>query len=150
TSLGLSTAYLAGGAPEARVWTVEGAASVADVARKNFEGLGLKNIQSLIGGFDEVLATQGVLDEMGPIDMAFIDGNHRYEPTLRYFETLVARMSPASVLIFDDIHWSEEMEEAWAAIQNDPRVLLAVDLFFIGLVFFREEFKVKQDFVIRF
>jgi hypothetical protein len=55
-----------------------------------------------------------------------------------------------AVLIFDDIHWSAEMEEAWVTIKNDPRVYLTIDLFFIGLVFLREEFKVKQDFVIRF
>jgi hypothetical protein len=54
------------------------------------------------------------------------------------------------VLIFDDIHWSRDMERAWAAIKKDPRVLLTVDLFFIGLVFVREEFKVKQEFTIRF
>jgi hypothetical protein len=56
----------------------------------------------------------------------------------------------SAVLIFDDIHWSAEMEEAWGAIKSDPRVYLTIDLFFIGLVFLREEFKVKQDFVIRF
>ena len=150
TSLGLSTAYLAKGAPVAEVWTVEGAGSVAAVARKNFESLGLNHIHSLVGGFDELLTAPVLSGEIGPIDMAFIDGNHRYEPTLRYFEILASRVSGSSVLVFDDIHWSKEMEEAWAAIRRDERVLLTIDLFFVGLVFFREEFKVKQDFVVRF
>ncbi|MEJ0084035.1 MAG: hypothetical protein WDM78_24545 [Puia sp.] len=42
------------------------------------------------------------------------------------------------------------MEEAWKTIQEDPRVKMSVDIFSAGLVFFRNEFKVKQQFVIRF
>ena len=131
-----------------RVWTIEGASSVAAVAANNFLELGLKNVELITGGFDEQL--NGVLDRMGHVDLAFIDGNHRLEPTLRYFHLLMNRLAPASILIFDDIHWSGEMEEAWAAIQQDPRVYMTIDLFFIGLVVFRSEFKVKQHFVIRF
>lgn len=157
TSLGLSAAYLASGASElrgaqdgegAKLLTIEGAPSVASMAAANFRSLGLENIELITGGFDDRLP--GVLDRMGRIDLAFVDGNHRKEPTLRYFNLLMDRASPSAVLIFDDIHWSREMEEAWAAIKQDPRVLLTVDLFFIGLVFLRKEFKVKQDFIIRF
>jgi predicted O-methyltransferase YrrM len=148
TSLGLSTAYLAAGAPDASVWTIEGAEAVAAVARRNFHSLGLKKVNEVTGNFDQVLVT--VLDKAGPVDLAFVDGNHRLEPTLRYFESLIGRASRCSLLIFDDIHWSEEMEAAWASIKKDARVYLTVDLFFIGLVFLREEFKVKQEFVIRF
>jgi hypothetical protein len=42
------------------------------------------------------------------------------------------------------------MERAWAEIKADPRVMLTIDLFFLGLVVMRDEFKVKQDFTIRF
>jgi hypothetical protein len=54
------------------------------------------------------------------------------------------------MVVFDDIHWSSEMEQAWSQIIADPRVTMSIDLFFIGLVFFRKEFRVKQDFAIRF
>jgi hypothetical protein len=60
------------------------------------------------------------------------------------------RCAPAAILIFDDVHWSEEMEKAWEEIQRDPRVYMTIDLFFIGLVVMRDEFKVKQHFSIRF
>jgi hypothetical protein len=79
-----------------------------------------------------------------------VDGNHRKEPTLRYFDLLMERRGPGAVLIFDDIHWSKEMEEAWDTICADPRVYMTIDLFFIGLVVFREEFKVPQHFIVRF
>lgn len=147
TSLGISTAYLAGGG-KGCVWTIEGASSVAAVAENNFRELGLDNVELITGGFDERL--NGVLDRMGCVDLAFIDGNHRLEPTLRYFHLLMERRGGEAIFIFDDIHWSEEMEQAWEEIQRDPRVYMTIDLFFIGLVVFRDEFKVKQHFVIRF
>jgi predicted O-methyltransferase YrrM len=151
TSLGLSTAYLAKGAaarPAPRVFTIEGAPAVATVAKKNFHSLGLEGIDLTVGNFDAVLAP--TLDRTGPVDLAFIDGNHRLDPTLRYFDLLMEHRSSSSVLIFDDIHWSGEMEEAWTSIRRDSRVYLTIDLFFIGLVFFRDNFKIKQDFTIRF
>lgn len=166
TSLGLSTAYLASGVKEGeingveaavsgegqtsgvRVWTIEGATAVAKVASRNFQELGLENVELVVGGFDQQL--EGVLSKAGNIDLAFVDGNHRLEPTLRYFYLLMQQCGPEAILVFDDIHWSEEMEQAWEEIQRDPRVYMTIDLFFIGLVVLRDEFKVKQHFVIRF
>jgi predicted O-methyltransferase YrrM len=87
---------------------------------------------------------------MPVIDFAFIDGNHRQEPTERYFKELLVKTNNDSTLVFDDIHWSSGMEEAWKVIKNHPSVTCSIDLFFIGIVFFRKEFKEKQHFVIRF
>jgi predicted O-methyltransferase YrrM len=148
TSLGLSTAYLATGGKHAGVVTIEGAEAVAAVAAQNLQSLGLGAVEVVKGNFDDVLIP--TLSKKMPADLAFIDGNHRKEPTIRYFNLLMDRMSPASILIFDDIHWSQEMEAAWEVIKQDPRVYLTVDLFFTGLVFLRSEFKVKQHFTIRF
>jgi predicted O-methyltransferase YrrM len=148
TSLGLSTAYLAAGSINGRVWTIEGSAAIAAQAGKNFQSLEMGNVEQIVGDFDQTL--HPALDRIGRPELVFVDGNHRREPTLRYFGLLAGTMSSSSVLIFDDIHWSEEMEQAWDAIRADPRVMLTVDLFFIGLVFFREEFKIKQHFTIRF
>jgi hypothetical protein len=63
---------------------------------------------------------------------------------------LIQHLADFSVLIFDDIHWSSDMEEAWQEIKNDERVMLTVDLFFLGIVFFKTDFKIKQHFAIRF
>ena len=103
-----------------------------------------ENIAPLIGDLEQALSGIDLLD------LAFIDGNHRKEPTLRYFDTLLAKINNASILIFDDIHWSAEMEEAWEIIKMHSSVTLSIDLFFIGLIFFRNDFKVKQHFVINF
>ena len=71
-------------------------------------------------------------------------------PTLRYFESCLQKITSPAILIFDDIHWSPEMEDAWREIKSHPSVMLTIDLFFMGLVFFNKDFKVKQDFVVRF
>ena len=148
TSLGMSSAYLQLGHPAGKLTTLEGAASIAAVARKNFAELGLSKIKQVEGNFDDTLAS--ALEEIGRVDMAFVDGNHRLEPTLRYFEQLKPVLTPDSILIFDDIHWSAEMEQAWNQIVGDQTVTTSVDLFFVGLVFFRKEFREKQHFQIRF
>lgn len=148
TSLGLSAAYLASGNPLARLVTIEGSTAIAGLAKKNFEKLSLSNIEVITGNFDDVLPE--TIRRLPVTDLVFIDGNHRKAPVLSYFNQIMNNAGPDSVFIFDDIHWSPEMEEAWQVIKDDPRVLLTVDLFFIGLVFFKKDFKIKQHFTIRF
>lgn len=148
TSFGTSTAYLAMAHPRAKVYTCEGAASIANVARQGFRELELNNIELVEGDFAQSLAP--LLARLGPVDLAFIDGNHRKQPTLDYFNQFARLATPSTILIFDDIHWSPEMEEAWQEIKKDPRVTLTIDLFFLGLVFFNPDCKIKQDFSIRF
>jgi predicted O-methyltransferase YrrM len=148
TSLGISTCYLAAANPAARVVTMEGASQIARVARQNFTKAELKNIELVQGNFDETLPS--VIAKLSRIDFAFIDGNHRKEPTERYFNQLLGCSSVSTILVFDDIHWSKEMELAWETIKNDARVTCTIDLFFIGIVFLNTSFKEKQNITIRF
>lgn len=148
TSLGITSAYLSLAATNGRLVTMEGASEVAAVARENFNALGISNIHLLEGNFEETLPLY--LAGAGTIDFAFIDGNHRKEPTLAYFNQLMQHAGNDSIFIFDDIHWSEEMEMSWEIIRNDPRVRCSIDLFFIGIVVFRQEFREKQHFEIRY
>lgn len=148
TSLGISTAYMAAANLQATIITIEGSPEIQKRASKNFNELHMGFIKSLQGPFDVVLPQ--VLTSVEQVDLAYIDGNHRLQPTLRYFEQLLQKKSADSVFVFDDIHWSAEMEEAWRVIQQHPAVRYTIDLFFLGLVFFRPEFKVKQHFRVRF
>jgi predicted O-methyltransferase YrrM len=148
TSLGMSTAYLAAANTNARVITMEGAAEIAEIANQNFLSLALKNIEIVQGNFDETLSS--FISKLSQLDFAFIDGNHRKEPTESYFNQLLNRGGSSSIFVFDDIHWSKEMEQAWETIKNDSRVTCTIDLFFIGIVFFNTSFKEKQNIAIRF
>jgi predicted O-methyltransferase YrrM len=148
TSLGVTTAYLSLANNGARVSTIEGNPYIREKAMKGFQWLGIKNIESLEGDFARVLP--GLLSKKNKIDLAYIDGNHKKEPTLDYFEEILKKTHDHSILVFDDIHWSREMEEAWEEIKRHPEVQYTIDIFFLGFVFFRKEFKVKQHFSIRF
>jgi predicted O-methyltransferase YrrM len=148
TSLGITTSYLSLAQPGATIITMEGAKSIAEKARKNFETLKLQNIATQEGNFDETLSP--AISSLSSLDFVFIDGNHRREPTENYFNQLLPITHNDSMLIFDDIHWSHDMEHAWEFIQQHPSVRCTIDLFFIGIVLFRQEFKEKQHFKIRF
>lgn len=148
TSLGITTSYLASANLQGTVYTFEGAMEVAAIAKDNFNHLALNNIYVIEGNFDDTL--EPAVKRINIIDFAFIDGNHRKEPTIRYFEQLLEKATESSIFIFDDIHWSRGMEEAWDYIRQHLSVKLTIDLFFIGIVFFRKENKVSQHFKIRF
>ena len=148
TSLGITTSYLACGHKNAKVDTFEGSEEISKIASQNFAKLCLKNICLTEGNFDETFFKK--LAMLNKVDLAFIDGNHRKIPTLNYFNALIKKTTGSSILVFDDIHWSADMEEAWKQIQTHPSVALTIDLFFIGVVFFNPDFKVKQHFTIRF
>jgi predicted O-methyltransferase YrrM len=148
TSLGITSSYLSLAASQSKLVTIEGSGEIARVARENFEKLELKNISLVEGNFDQQLPL--ILSDLTEVDLAFIDGNHRREPTENYFRQLLPKLNNNSLLIFDDIHWSEEMEFAWNSIQKHTEVRCTIDLFFIGIVIFRQEFHEKQHFSIRF
>jgi predicted O-methyltransferase YrrM len=100
-----------------------------------------------VGDFTAIL-NRGLKD-LQKLDMVFFDGNHRKKPTIEYFERCMEFATENSIFMFDDIHWSRGMSEAWQYIKNDKRVSLTIDLFWIGLVFFKSGVA-KQDFVIRY
>jgi len=147
TSLGLSSAYMALGNPSSQVTTIEGCPKISGLAAENFQKLSVDNINLITGNFDEILPD--VLNSLKQLDFVFIDGNHREEPTIKYFEQCLSKINNDSIIIFDDIHWSEGMEAAWKYVQNHASVTLTVDIFFMGLVFLKKELS-KEDFNIRF
>ena len=148
TSLGITTAYLAAAKNDATVITLEGSAAVASVANESFARLNLNNVKLIEGNFDDTLPE--VNSSLSSIDFAFIDGNHRYQQTINYFLQILTTSNNDSIIILDDIHWSKEMEAAWHFVQQHEAVTMTIDLFFIGIVLFKKEFKIKQHFSVRF
>jgi predicted O-methyltransferase YrrM len=109
TSFGISTLYLAQGAEDGTVHTIEGCPQTLRIKR------------------------------MASVDLVFIDGHHAMEPTVDYFEQCLAKAHNGTVFILDDIHWSRGMEEAWEKVKAHPRVTVTIDLYDLGLVFLRME-----------
>jgi len=144
TSLGIATLYQSFAAQTSKIITIEGCPNIAARARKHFDLLGVKNIESVVGQFEEQLPT--VLSNLPQLDFAFFDGNHQEKATIDYFEKCLPKAHEESIFIFDDIHWSDEMEAAWEYVKSHPKVTTSIDLFFFGVVFFRKENMEKEHF----
>ncbi|MFC1223645.1 O-methyltransferase [Pedobacter sp. BG31] len=147
TCLGITTAYLAKTDAQTEVITIEGCPQTAEVARKNFQDLNLENIELHVGNFDLILPD--IIARQPSLDFVYIDGNHRKDATLNYFKWCLPKVTENSLLIFDDIYWSEGMKEAWTEIKNHPDVTVTIDLFWIGLVYFKKG-QAKEHFKLKF
>jgi predicted O-methyltransferase YrrM len=145
SSLGISSMYLHFGHSKAKMISLEGSPEIAKLAKEHFQLLDA-NIDLIEGNFSETL--QLALEKLGKIDLAFIDGHHAELPTLHYFDKILPYCSEDSILIFDDIYWSDEMAAAWEKIKSNPAVTMSIDLFYFGIVSFKKEFKEKQHFTL--
>ncbi|WP_284652373.1 O-methyltransferase [Flavobacterium terrisoli] len=143
TSLGLATAALSLGNKNGQITTLEGCSTTLAVAKKQFEEFEFENINSVNTEFSNYLKT--ATDKW---KLIYFDGNHSKQATLEYFELLLPTITNETVWIFDDIHWSADMKDAWEIIKNHPKVTVTIDTFQWGLVFFRAE-QEKEHFVIR-
>ena len=167
TSLGIASTAVAAN-NTTKLTTLEGCPETAKIARDQFQKYELKNIQLINTEFETAISqlnskpkeTQQITESKQPktpnsnlrnsqkFDLIYFDGNHQKEATLKYFKDLLPMAHNDSVFIFDDIHWSKAMEEAWEEIKMNSEVRVTIDTFHWGLVFFRKE-QVKQDFIIR-
>lgn len=133
TSMGITTLYLAL-KNTVHVTTFEGNPAMINVALTHFEYFNTKNIDLIEGNIDDELAD--FLLKPTKFDMVLMDANHRYEPTIRYFNLLSRRMADKGVIIIDDINYSEEMNQAWKELSNHQLVYGSLDLFRCGVLFF--------------
>lgn len=147
TATGISSSYLKTGSPDSYMITMEGCANLASKAEELFRKLEVDNLEIAIGNFEKVLDES--LNKFKTLDFVFFDGNHRMDPTLRYFKSCAELTNENTIFVFDDIHWSKGMEKAWEKIKIDNRVSISIDLFWFGIVFFRKGIE-KQDFIIRY
>ena len=147
TSFGISTMYLAAGNQEAIVYTIEGSEAVAGIAGENFAEAGLTNIKLFTGSFESILNR---FEEKNVIPgLVFIDGNHRKEPTIDYFNRISGFSDENTVIVIDDIYYSHEMADAWKEIKSNERVSVTIDICRMGIIFFRGGMT-RSDYIIRY
>lgn len=146
TSLGLATSALALGNPKAKVITLEGCPQTTNQCQLQLQKFNFNNVENVISEFE--LYLNNLKLETLNFELIYFDGNHSKKTTLAYFDLLLPTIDNDSVWIFDDIHWSSEMEEAWGIIKKNPKVTVTIDTFQWGFVFFRRE-QEKEHFIIR-
>ncbi|MFD2863083.1 SAM-dependent methyltransferase [Mucilaginibacter antarcticus] len=64
------------------------------------------------------------------------------------FELCLPKAHERTMLIVIDIYKHKANKQAWTQIKAEPSVTVTIDLFFIGLVYFRKG-QVKEDFLIK-
>ena len=145
TGLGVSTIYLAAGLGEAsdphlglfKVHTIEGDPARADFSQGLFKRLGLNGVKVHKGDMD------GKVEELAARlpgrFLAFVDANHKYDPTLRYLRLLIEASEKESVIVMDDIYWSKGMCRAWNEVISWPEVRVSMDLFHMGILLLRRD-----------
>lgn len=154
TSLGLATSALALGNPKTSITTLEGCPETAKIAQLQLAKLSsraqsrdnINNVDLVVTEFSTYFKTSHF--PLPTSDLIYFDGNHSKNATLEYFELLLPTITNDTLWIFDDIHWSPDMEKTWEIIKKHPKVTVTIDTFQWGLVFFRRE-QPKEHFVIR-
>jgi predicted O-methyltransferase YrrM len=138
--------YMALASKESEVNTIEGSDAVADIAVRNFSDNGLKNIKVHVGSFKEKLPQ--ILDAGQAPGLVFIDGDHRMDSLLWYFEAIAGKAEDYTVVVIDDIYLSPEMKEAWSVIKKHKKVSVTIDIYRFGIVFFRRGIN-NNHFIVR-
>ena len=145
TSLGLATSALALANQNAKITTLEGCPNTIKQAQLQLQKFNFNSIDFVNTEFSSHFNSSDF--RLSTFDLIYFDGNHSKKATLEYFNLLLPTISNDTVWIFDDIHWSQDMEEAWTEIKNHPQVTVTIDTFQWGIVFFRKE-QSKEHFII--
>jgi len=147
TSLGISTAYIAALSKSRKCITLEGCENTAQIAREVFSELKLTNIELITGDIDQTL--NEALTKLSNVDFVYMDANHTFEATMRYFNLIVPFLNKNAVVILDDIYWSKEMKLAWEQIKIHPGVRSSFDLYQLGIAFFNPDLH-KKNYKLRY
>lgn len=147
TSLGISSMYMAAPNSKSKIYSLEGCPNISKQAQEAHKNLNFNTIELINGEFSDTLPL--VLSKIKQLDLVYFDGNHKKQPTLNYFKQCLRKAHNDSVFIFDDIHWSEDMQDAWKEIKRHPEITQTVDIFRFGIVFFKQELS-KENFTVWF
>ena len=110
TNTGFSGCYFLSAPTLEELVTIEGSKDLCSIAEKNMSRISRKfRLMEML--FDDAIdLLQG---ENARFDCAFIDGQHEREATLHYADRVKPIMAEGGALIFDDIYWSDGMNDAW-------------------------------------
>ena len=128
---GISGSYLAS-TPTCREFvSIERSPELVVIAQSHIQKIS-PNAHIVNAAIDDVL--EQVLRQFSqPIDFYYVDANHRYEPTLRYFEKAIPFLKKGALVVFDDIHWSKEMWDVWQVLHARQGFSHTLDIGRFGL-----------------
>lgn len=134
TAFGVSGMYWLAGLEangQGHLYTFEPNTVWAEIAAKNLARIS-ERFTLTRGTFED---EAGVLEaNRAKIDIAFIDAIHTSAFVLPQMELVLQHAAPGALLVFDDIHFSDDMAACWRRIAEDPRFCAAFELHHVGVV----------------
>jgi len=143
TNTGLSGCYFLSSNVSVELVTVEGSEKLCEIAKNNLGKISNK-FQILNKMFDQAL--ESLIDKEEKFDIGFVDGQHEKKATLFYAQKLKKLVRPGGIIIFDDIYWSEDMNDGWNELVRDDDYSETIDLGNRGICIIKNKKIVKKHF----
>jgi len=146
TSLGVGTLNLHLGNPESTLTTIEGCPNTFEFTKANFQKKNLTQINLINDQFSNFIQN---LDKDVKFDLIYIDGHHDGKALENYLDTLTPHFHNDTIILLDDIRWSDSMLNSWNRIIALDKFHVSIDFFRMGLITPRKQ-QVKEHFIIKF
>ncbi|NOT37279.1 MAG: class I SAM-dependent methyltransferase [Saprospiraceae bacterium] len=127
--MGISTLTLGLAANHSSVVGIEGNPQFSQIATEITSIT--KNVKIVHSLFENYL--QSLTNEK--FDFIFLDGDHTYEATISIVTQLKTHLQENSVILLDDIHWSEGMYKAWNEITQWKEFSCSLETLRWGILF---------------
>jgi len=139
TNLGVATLYQATAESSNQIITLEEDAAISATTQEYFKKLGTRNVELIGGEMGKTLPS--ALKKLGTVDQIYFNNFWGYEDSLTYFETCLPYLVPNTVFIVRTPYANEDSIKFWTEIKQHPSVKLSLDIYDLGLLFFRSEQK---------
>ena len=145
TNLGVSGSYILEALKNklnSKFITMEGIPDLCAISNSQFTKIISNKKYKIYEGLYESTFPKLLKDNLN-FNILFIDGHHKRDATLDYFNDLKSKIQYPAVFIFDDINWSLEMQQAWSIIKSDSSISYSIDMFKLGIIIFNKKKKSK-------
>ncbi|MBL6660955.1 MAG: class I SAM-dependent methyltransferase [Crocinitomicaceae bacterium] len=141
TSIGIGSLHLHLGYPSAHITSVEGCQETFNLAKQNLESTNIELINSTFYDYIKSLNEES-------FDLIFIDGHHDGEALKYYLKLLSDYIHNDTIIVLDDIRWSNSMYNAWNKIKLEKKYHLSMDFFRMGILMKRPQ-QEKEYFILK-
>jgi predicted O-methyltransferase YrrM len=145
TNLGVSGSYILEALKNklnSKFITMEGVPDLCVISNSQFANITSDKKYTIYEGLYEATFPALLKDNLN-FNILFIDGHHKRDSTLQYFNDLKSRTQYPAIFIFDDINWSVEMKQAWSIIKSDSSTSYSIDMFKLGIIIINKHKKCK-------